>query len=63
MTTVAMPPTTRMATRAGGSTVQDLIDKCEFAQYAPELANGDMNAVLDEAADIIDHLESVKRRV
>lgn len=41
----------------------DLIDKCEFAQYAPELASGDMNAVLDEAAGIIDRLESVKRKV
>ena len=39
-----------------------LIDKCEFAQYAPELASGDMNAVLGEAAGIIDRLESVKRR-
>ena len=40
----------------------ELIDKCEFAQYAPELASGDMNAVLDEAAGIIDRLESVKRK-
>jgi hypothetical protein len=40
-----------------------LIDKCEFAQYAPELASGDMNAVLDEAAGVIDRLESVKRAV
>ena len=40
-----------------------LIDKCEFAQYAPELASGDMNAVLDEAAGVIDRLESVKRKV
>ena len=39
-----------------------LIDKCEFAQYAPELASDDMNAVLDEAAGIIDRLESVKRK-
>ena len=39
-----------------------LIDKCEFAQYAPELAYGDMNAVLDEAAGVIDRLESVKRK-
>ena len=38
-----------------------LIDKCEFAQYAPELASDDMNAVLDEAAGIIDRLERVKR--
>ena len=40
-----------------------LIDKCEFAQYAPELASDDMNSVLDEAAGIIDRLESVKRTV
>ena len=40
----------------------DLIDKCEFAQYAPELAQGDLNAVLDEAAGIIDRLENVKRK-
>ena len=39
-----------------------LIDKCEFAQYAPELASNDMNAVLDEAAGVIDRLESVKRK-
>jgi hypothetical protein len=39
-----------------------LIDKCEFAQYAPELASGDMHAVLDEAAGVIDRLESVKRK-
>ena len=40
----------------------ELIDKCEFAQYAPELASDNMNAVLDEAANIIDRLESVKRK-
>jgi len=39
-----------------------LLDKCEFAQYAPELASGDMNAVLDEAAGVIDRMESVKRK-
>jgi hypothetical protein len=40
----------------------DLIDKCEFAQYAPELAQGDLKAVLDEAAGVIDRLENVKRK-
>jgi hypothetical protein len=39
-----------------------LIDKCEFAQYAPELASDDMNAVLNEAAGVIDRLENVKRK-
>jgi len=38
-----------------------LIDQCEFAQYAPELAHGDMNQTLDQAATIIDRLENVKR--
>ena len=41
----------------------ELIDKCEFAQYAPELASDDMNAVLGEAADIIDRLENVNKKV
>ena len=38
-----------------------LLDKCEFAQYAPELAHGDMAPVLDEAATLIGKLENVKR--
>lgn len=39
-----------------------LIDKCEFARYAPQLAEGDMNQVLDEAVRLIDQLENVKRK-
>ena len=39
----------------------DMLDKCEFAQYAPELAGADMAPVLDEAASLIDRLENVKR--
>ena len=39
-----------------------LLDKCEFAQYAPELAGGDMQPLLDEAAAVMDALESVKRK-
>jgi len=38
-----------------------LIDQCEFAQYAPELASGDMQQTLATAAAIIDRLENVKR--
>ena len=38
-----------------------LLDKCEFAQYAPELAGTDMAPVLDEAATLIGRLENVKR--
>ena len=39
-----------------------LLDACEFAQYAPELANQDLRHVWDEAASVIDALESVKRK-
>lgn len=39
-----------------------LLDKCEFAQYAPELAEQDLQQVWDEAAGVIDSLESVKRK-
>ena len=39
----------------------DILDKCEFAQYAPELASSDMAPVLDDAASLIDRLENVKR--
>ena len=39
-----------------------LLDKCEYAQYAPELADQDMQHVWDEAAQVIDGLESVKRK-
>ena len=39
----------------------DLLNKCEFAQYAPELAKTDMNTVLSEAAALMDKLETVKR--
>ena len=39
-----------------------LLDKCEFAQYAPELATDDLQQVWNEAADLIDSLESVKRK-
>ncbi len=40
--------------------VLDLLDRCEFAQYAPELAGDDMAKVMDEAAQLIGDLENVK---
>ena len=39
-----------------------LLDQCEFAQYAPELAEQNLQQVWDEAAAVIDSLESVKRK-
>lgn len=40
----------------------NLLDECEFAQYAPELASGDMRAVFSRAATVMDTLERVKRK-
>lgn len=37
-----------------------MLDKCEFAQYAPELAGDDMSRVMDDAAALIGDLENVK---
>lgn len=42
------------------NTTLALLDKCEFAQYAPELAGDDMGKVMDEAAQLIGDLENVK---
>jgi len=39
-----------------------LIDQCEFAQYASQVADNDMIQVLEQGADVIDRLENVKRR-
>ncbi|MBR5102887.1 MAG: protein BatD, partial [Muribaculaceae bacterium] len=38
----------------------DLLNKCEFAQYAPELSSDNLNDVYAQAATIIDKIESVK---
>lgn len=38
----------------------DLLDKCEFAQYAPDLADAEMAPVLNQAANLIADLENVK---
>ena len=39
-----------------------VLDKCEFAQYAPELGGSNMNEVYEEASDIMDKLENTKRK-
>ena len=44
------------------ATTIKLLDKCEFAQYAPQLADTDMAKVHQEAADLIGQLENVKRK-
>ena len=38
----------------------DLLEQCEFAQYAPELAGDDMMPLYDKAAQVMEKLESVK---
>lgn len=42
--------------------VMNILNKCEFAQYAPELGGGDMSGVYDEAGEIMDKLENTKRK-
>ena len=42
--------------------VIDVLDKCEFAQYAPELSGNDMGDVLQHAADVMDQLENTKKK-
>lgn len=39
----------------------DMLETCEFAQYAPSLDDGDMPAVYDKCALLIDQLEKTKR--
>ena len=39
-----------------------MLETCEFAQYAPSLDEGDMPAVYDKCAQLIDQLEKTKRR-
>lgn len=38
----------------------EVLDKCEFAQYAPELAGDDMSSVYNQASATMDELENVK---
>ena len=38
-----------------------MLETCEFAQYAPELSSGNMEQVYNDSAMLIDKLESVKR--
>lgn len=42
--------------------VMRVLDKCEFAQYAPELSGDDMSDVYDEVSELMDKLESTKRK-
>jgi hypothetical protein len=39
----------------------EMLETCEFAQYAPSLDDGNMPAVYDKCAQLIDQLEKVKR--
>ena len=42
--------------------VMAVLDKCEFAQYAPDLGGNDMSEVYEEASEIMDKLENTKRK-
>ena len=40
----------------------DVLNKCEFAQYAPELSGNDMASVLNEVSEVMNKLENTKRK-
>lgn len=40
----------------------EMLETCEFAQYAPSIDDGDMPAVYDKCAQLIDQLEKIKHR-
>lgn len=42
--------------------VMDVLNKCEFAQYAPELSGNDTQTVFNAASDVMDKLENTKRK-
>lgn len=39
-----------------------ILDKCEFAQYAPELGGSSMAEIYNETSEIMDKLENTKRK-
>ena len=39
-----------------------LLDKCEFAQYAPELADSGIEEAYNNALDVMNKLETLKRK-
>ncbi len=42
--------------------VMSVLDKCEFAQYAPELSGSDMGEIYEGAGEIMNKLENTKRK-
>lgn len=40
----------------------EALNKCEFAQYAPELSGNDMNSVFNEVSEVMNKLENTKRK-
>lgn len=42
--------------------LMDLLDRCEFAQYAPELADAGVEETYNKAVEIMDELETIKKR-
>ncbi len=42
--------------------LMELLDKCEFAQYAPELADSGIEETYNKAVDVMDKLETIKKK-
>ena len=44
------------------SMLMDLLNKCEFAQYAPELADSGLEEAYRKALDVMNKLGTLKRK-
>lgn len=42
--------------------LMELLDKCEFAQYAPELSDSGIGETYNKAVEVMDKLETVKKK-
>ena len=42
--------------------LMELLDKCEFSQYAPELADSGIGETYNKAVEVMDKLETVKKK-
>ena len=42
--------------------LMDLLDKCEFAQYAPEIADASIKDMYDRTVSLMNKLENLKKK-
>lgn len=44
------------------SQIINILDECEFAQYAPSQSNDQMESIYEQASDVMDKLENTKKK-